>query len=127
MFRTRVFLLTATVLFPLIFISAHSSYSSAQEWEIRRPRGTVKVVELLLPPSVIFRAYSEALIQLDGEGKIVPCLAEDWRWLNDRTIEFRLRKAVTFQSGEKFDAEAVRINWEAYKAMKSPRVLPSTM
>jgi peptide/nickel transport system substrate-binding protein len=56
---------------------------------------------------------------LDKDNNFVPCLAESWRWIDERTIEFRLRRGVTFQDGEKFDAEAVRVNWEAYKALEA--------
>jgi peptide/nickel transport system substrate-binding protein len=53
-----------------------------------------------------------------------PALAEDWRWIDDRTIEFKLRTGVTFHNGEKFNAEAVRVNWDEYKKMEVPGVLP---
>ena len=47
-------------------------------------------------------------------------MAEDWRWLNDRTIDFKLREGVRFHNGEKFNAEAVFINWENYRKMEIP-------
>jgi peptide/nickel transport system substrate-binding protein len=49
------------------------------------------------------------------------CLAEDWRWVDQRTIEFKLRQGVTFHNGEKFNAESVRVNWEQYRKMEKPR------
>lgn len=70
--------------------------------------------------------YSEGLVSLDKDNNWIPCLAEDWRWVDDMTIEFMLRRGVTFHNGDKFDAEAVRINWESYREMKSPRLVPST-
>ena len=45
----------------------------------------------------------------------------DWRWADERTIEFKLRKGVTFHNGEEFNAEAVKINWEQYRNMVRPR------
>ena len=54
-----------------------------------------------------------------GQQLRIPCLAESWKWIDEQTIEFRLRRGVTFQDGEKFDAEAVKINWEAYKELRS--------
>jgi len=65
--------------------------------------------------------YAEGLVTLDKDNNWVPCLAEDWRWINDRTIEFMLREGVRFHNGEKFNAEAVRVNWEEYKRMEVPR------
>ena len=51
----------------------------------------------------------------------MPCLAEDWRWINERTLEFALRQGVTFHNGEKFNAESVKKNWGEYKRLKSTR------
>jgi peptide/nickel transport system substrate-binding protein len=68
----------------------------------------------------IYQNHGEGLVTLDKDNNFVPCLAESWRWIDERTIEFRLRRGVTFQDGEKFDAGAVRVNWEAYKAMEAP-------
>ena len=67
--------------------------------------------------------YAEGLLALDKDNKWVSCLAQDWRWLDDRTIEFRLRKGVTFHNGQEFNGDAVLINWEAYKRMTRPRPL----
>ena len=46
----------------------------------------------------------------DKDNNWAPCLAEDWRWLNERTIEFQLREGVKFHNGESFNAEALRVN-----------------
>jgi peptide/nickel transport system substrate-binding protein len=70
--------------------------------------------------------YAEGLVTLDKDNNWVPCLARDWRWINDQTIEFKLRRGVTFHNGEEFNAEAVRINWEAYRKMTNPRVVTLT-
>jgi len=58
---------------------------------------------------------------LDKDNNLVPCLAEDWRWTDDRTVEFKLREGVRFHNGERFNAEAVRVNWGEYRRMKTPR------
>jgi peptide/nickel transport system substrate-binding protein len=94
--------------------------SLAQEWQVRRPRGTLKVAELYVPSVSARLNNTEGLVTLDKDNNVVPCLAEDWRWVDDRTIEFKLRKAVTFHNGEKFNADAVRINWEQYRRMQCP-------
>jgi ABC-type transport system substrate-binding protein len=101
--------------------------SLAQEWALRvKPRGTLRVVELREPAGSVMRNYAEGLVNLDKDNNYVPCLAEDWRWIDERTIEFGLRGKVRFHNGERFNAEAVRINWEAYKRMKSPRPVAFT-
>jgi len=94
--------------------------SMAQEWHLRKTRGTLRVVDLVSPGVAANLLYSARLISKDKDNSFVPSLAEDWRWVNDRTIEFKLRKGVIFHNGEELNAEAVRVNWEAYKKMESP-------
>jgi peptide/nickel transport system substrate-binding protein len=81
----------------------------------------IKVVALMDQPPSAAVNYTETLVALDEESNVVPCLAKDWRWLNDRTIEFKLREDVWFHNGEKFNAESVKINWEEYRRMQDPR------
>jgi peptide/nickel transport system substrate-binding protein len=57
------------------------------------------------------------LVVYDGEGdNPAPSegfgLAESWEYLDDLTLEMRLRTDVTFHNGEAFDAEAVRSTFE---------------
>jgi peptide/nickel transport system substrate-binding protein len=59
-------------------------------------------------------------VTLDKDNNFALCLAESWRWIDERTIEFRLRRGVSFHNGEPFNAEAVRLNWEAYDRLKTP-------
>jgi peptide/nickel transport system substrate-binding protein len=50
-------------------------------------------------------------VDLDGEGKIVPMLAERWTVSDDqKTYTLYLRKGVKFQDGTPFDAKAVEFN-----------------
>jgi peptide/nickel transport system substrate-binding protein len=101
---------------------ALSPPSLAQEWKFReKPRGTLRVVDLLRPDASCLFNYAEGLVTTDRDNKLASCLAKDWRWIDERTIEFKLRQDVTFHNGEKFNAEAVRINWEEYKKMETPR------
>jgi len=105
-----------------IFGIALSPSSLAKEWKFRiKPRGTLKVVDLWEPSQSVMMTYAEGLVTLDRNNNYVPCLAEDWRRIDDRTIEFKLRQGVTFQNGEKFNAEAVRVNWEEHRKMEHTR------
>ncbi len=54
------------------------------------------------------------LVQFDPDGRLEPDLATAWRWVDDRTIEFKLRSGVRFHDGEPFDAESVRFTIEKY-------------
>jgi len=56
--------------------------------------------------------------------KLVPGLALSWRAVDDTTWEFKLRPGVSFQDGEKFNAEAVKFTLERVldPAAKSPNI-----
>jgi peptide/nickel transport system substrate-binding protein len=128
--RRHVFSPLAIVVLIIQFIVgiAFSPQSLAQEWEFyTKPRGTLKVVAMEFPSASAAQNYAEKLVATDKDNNYVPGLAEDWRWVDHRTIEFRLRRGVTFHNGEEFNAEAVRINWEAYKSMENPRVISYTL
>ena len=82
---------------------------------------------MFLPSASLVWNYAEGLVSLDKDNNVVPALAKDLRWIDERTIEFRLREGVRFHNGERFNAKAVRVNWENYKGMKSPRPHSFTM
>ena len=117
--RCLVLVVSAIIQLSLSFVEISPSF--AQDWEVRRQRGILKVVDLFTSTGSVMMNYAEGLVTLDRENKWVPCLAEDWRWINDRTLEFALRQGVTFHNGEKFNAESVGINWCEYKKLKSTR------
>jgi peptide/nickel transport system substrate-binding protein len=54
----------------------------------------------------------DGLVVRDVDMNIRPELAESWRVIDDKTMEFKLRKGVTFHNGEKFDAEDVKFSIE---------------
>jgi peptide/nickel transport system substrate-binding protein len=120
MFRTRlIFAFLAVIQFTILMVE--SQVSLAREWTFRvKPKGTLKVVDLYFPSTSIIFNYAEALAMFDKNNDLTPGLAQDWRWINDRTLEFELRQGVYFHNGEKFNADAVRVNWNAYKEMPNP-------
>ena len=124
----RVFFALAILAFIQFSLSiVLSSPTLAKEWTVRgKQQGTLKVVDLFLPSQSTRLNYAEGLATLDKDNNWVPCLAGDWRWIDDRTIEFKLRTGVTFHNGEKFNADAVRVNWEEYRKMENPRVVKFT-
>jgi ABC-type transport system substrate-binding protein len=85
------------------------------------PQGELRVVDKSPRnwASIVYNVM-EHLMELDENGKLVPRLATEWRWLNDRTLEVTLRQGVTFQNGEVFDAEIVKLNWEGNIRLKQP-------
>lgn len=64
------------------------------------------------------RLVFDNLVYLDAAGQATPWLARSWTVSPDgRTYTFHLRRDVTFSDGTRFDAEAVRINFERVKAL----------
>jgi len=57
---------------------------------------------------VLQRAIWDGLIYRDPEtNEYVGNLAESWEWIDDTTLEFKLREGVTFHNGEAFNADDV--------------------
>jgi peptide/nickel transport system substrate-binding protein len=122
MVRTKYTLVTVLALFYCTFSVSLATAPFAQEvTKDRKPQGTLRVVDLWNIAGSVMMNYAEGLVTLDKDNNVVPCLAESWRWIDERTIEFRLRRGVSFHSGEPFNAEVVRTNWEAYQKLKTPK------
>ena len=77
------------------------------------PHGELRVVDRDLSNfgAITFTVF-EHLLELDQDGQLVPRLATGWQWLDDRTLEVRLRQGVKFHNGEVFDADIVKLNVE---------------
>ena len=57
---------------------------------------------------VLQRAIWDGLVYRDPEtNEYTGNLATEWTWIDDKTIEFKLREGVTFHNGEPFDADDV--------------------
>jgi peptide/nickel transport system substrate-binding protein len=62
----------------------------------------------------------ETLTKINSDGSVTPLLAESWEISPDlTTYTFRLRKGVTFQNGEPFNANTVKFSFERAAAEKS--------
>jgi peptide/nickel transport system substrate-binding protein len=60
----------------------------------------------------VMKMVFDHLIERDFDGKLVPGLAESWKIVDDKTLEFKLRTGVSFHNGESFDAAAVKFSME---------------
>jgi peptide/nickel transport system substrate-binding protein len=68
---------------------------------------------------VMQRAVWDGLIYLDPEtNEYTGNLATSWEWIDDTTLEFKLRQGVTFHNGEPFNADDVvfTVNYVADEA-----------
>lgn len=63
-----------------------------------------------VPSEKVYSNIYETLTQRDDENNIIPGLAEDWKFLDDRTLELYLKKDITFHDGEAFNADVVKMN-----------------
>ena len=64
------------------------------------------------------RLVFDNLVYLDAAGAATPWLATSWKVSPDgRVYTFFLRRDVTFSDGARFDAEAVRVNFERIKKL----------
>src|SRR6202011_888100 len=60
----------------------------------------------------LYNVY-ETLTKIKEDGSVVPLLAESFEAAPDlKTYTFKLRKGVTFQNGEPFNAQAVKFSYE---------------
>ncbi len=79
------------------------------------PIGTILIYEDSKPEGgFMASAVFDSLICFDPQkGKLEPLLATSWKWLNDTTLELKLRDDVKFHDGKAFSAEdvAYTLNW----------------
>ena len=77
--------------------------------------------------NVLFRMTHDSLVYPNPEtGKIEPRLATEWKWIDDNTIEFKLRDGVVFHNGETLKASDVvytmkrgkELNWTDLKRVQ---------
>ena len=67
---------------------------------------------------VVRTALCDRLFDIGQELEIVPQLATDWQWTDDRKgLVIKLRRGVKFHDGEPFDAAAVQYNIERHLTM----------
>ena len=66
---------------------------------------------------IVFASLCDKLVDLTPDLKFAPQLATDWSWSADgKALTLTLRDGVKFQDGEPFNADAMRVNIERYRA-----------
>ncbi|MGH7267876.1 MAG: ABC transporter substrate-binding protein [Candidatus Rokuibacteriota bacterium] len=61
---------------------------------------------------VLMHVFDHLIARNPETMKLVGGLAESWKFVDDLTWDFRIRKGVTFQNGEPLNAEAVKFSIE---------------
>lgn len=51
-------------------------------------------------------------VYLTEDNQLVPMLATEWNWIDDKTLEFKLRDDVKFHNGDEFDAEDLKYSYD---------------
>ncbi len=62
----------------------------------------------------------EELVRVDKDGKQEMGLAESYKWIDPKTVEFKLRKNVVFQDGEKLNAQVFRKSFDEVQRWDNP-------
>lgn len=76
------------------------------------PQNWDPIDTFLLDWSTIATSVFEGLVNRTLDLKLEPGLAESWEYLDDKTLQFKLRQGVTFHNGEPFNAEAVKFTFD---------------
>jgi peptide/nickel transport system substrate-binding protein len=109
--RFRIFTPLSSI---LVFVLTFGLMTTAAARVMAEPRGEIRVVESLRPDiNVLGHNVLQYLFEyaLD-ENELAPSLGISRQWIDDTTLEIKLRKGVRFHNGEPFDAEAVKFNFE---------------
>jgi ABC-type transport system substrate-binding protein len=69
----------------------------------------------------------EPLVEADPQGQLVPRLVTGWRWLEDRTLEIKLRPGMKFHNGEILDADIVKLNWDEQLRLQQPHTIGAAL
>jgi ABC-type transport system substrate-binding protein len=96
--------------------------------EVPSPRGELRIVDKS-PVNWISMTFNvfEHLVEAGPQGQMVPRLATDWRWIDDRTLEIKLRPGVKFHNGEIFDADIVKLNWDERSRLQQPHTIGAAL
>jgi len=111
---------TPTVIMTLFILIFMGTLARA-EGEIPNPRGEIRVVKSWRPDitvlghNVLQHLFEYAL----DRNELDPSLAVSREWIDDTTLELKLRQEVRFTNGEPFDAHAVKFNFD-YQRQHNP-------
>ena len=70
------------------------------------------------PSSRVSKQIYSRLVEMNEEMEIVPGAAESWTYVNDTTVEFKLREGAMFHNGEELKASDVKFTLDRMMASK---------
>jgi peptide/nickel transport system substrate-binding protein len=111
----------APVILSLFILTLLGIPSEAEE--IPKPRGEIRVVESWRPDiTVLGHNVLQYLFEyaLD-RNEMAPSLGVSREWIDDTTLEVKLRQGVRFHNGEPFDADVVKFNFDYQRQHNSGR------
>ncbi|WP_017725934.1 ABC transporter substrate-binding protein [Halalkalibacterium ligniniphilum] len=76
------------------------------------PQSWDPIDTFLIDWSTVATSIFEGLIDRDLDLNLTPGLATEWEYLDDLTLQFKLREGVEFHNGEPFNAEAVKFTFD---------------
>lgn len=84
------------------------------------PVGTIHVVDRS-PLNWLYITYNtvEELVRTDENGHLVPAAMKSYKWIDDRTLEVKLRENK-FQDGEPVTVQSVKRSFEEMMKWQSP-------
>jgi peptide/nickel transport system substrate-binding protein len=102
------------------FILTFLGIANAAE-EIPKPRGEILVVESFRPDvNVLGHNVLQYLFEYSlDRNELAPSLGVSRKWIDDTTLEIKLREGVRFHNGEPFNAHAVKFNFD-YQRQHNP-------
>ncbi len=62
----------------------------------------------------------EETVRVNSDGHSTPSLAEKQTWLDDKTLQIKLRKNVEFQDGEKLTSQVFRRSYDEVQKVANP-------
>jgi len=104
---------TPIIIFSLFILTFLGMWTEAKG-EIPKPRGEIRVVESWRPDITVL-AYNvlQSLFEYAlNKNELAPSLGLSGEWIDDTTLEIKLREGVNFTNGEPFDAHAVKFNFD---------------
>ncbi|MDX6381578.1 MAG: hypothetical protein QOI57_2602 [Rubrobacteraceae bacterium] len=102
-------------------MSSQPTQQTAVEQAQRTPVGTIYVVDPH-PLNWLYITWNtmEEPVRTDAEGHLVGAAMEESQWVDEKTLEVKMRKGVRFQDGEECNAHSFKRAFDEVQRWKAP-------